>query len=202
MIVPYILFLLSLLGMALTWTVPDLFLLAVLSTVASIVILALAARKAGRQPPVSGEKPTRKQLRAREKIAPQWVVIDGSNVMYWRDGTPHLETVQAVLRHLEELGFTPGVMFDANAGYLLEDHFLNDSAFAARLGLRNDQVMVVPKGVQADSYILTAARDMGAVIVTNDRFRDWAEAYPEVAEPGHLIQGAYREGVLWLCLPK
>ena len=94
--------------MALTWTVPDLFLLAVLSTVASVVILALAARKTGRQPPVSGEKPTRKELRAREKIAPQWVVIDGSNVMYWRDGTPHLETVQAVAAAFGGAGFHPG----------------------------------------------------------------------------------------------
>ena len=34
--------------------------------------------------------------------------------------------------------------------------------------------------------------------VTNDRFRDWADVHPEVREPGHLIRGGYRDGVLWL----
>lgn len=177
--VPAILFLVSVLGMAATWGLPDLFLLAVLSTVASAVLLLLAAPKA---------------FVRRER----WVVIDGSNVMYWDGETPRIETVQAVVAQLIKQGFTPGVMFDANAGYLLEDRYLHDGAFAKRLGLSQDRVMVVPKGVQADSYILKAARDMGAVIVTNDRFRDWAEEYPEVAGEGYLIKGGYRDGALWL----
>ena len=177
--VPVILFLLSLLGMAASRDQPDLFLLAVVSTVASVVLLLLAAPKA---------------LVRR----PKWAVIDGSNVMYWDGETPRIETVQAVVARLIQQGFTPGVMFDANAGYLLEDRYLHDGAFAKRLGLSQDRVMVVPKGVQADSYILKAARDMGAVIVTNDRFRDWAEEYPEVAQDGYLIKGGYRDGALWL----
>ena len=172
---------LSLLGLAVTWTMPDLFFIAALSTVASLVLLLLAARKS---------------FRARHK----WVVIDGSNVMYWQGGSPDIETVQSVVRQLAKAGFTPGVMFDANAGYLLEDRYLHDGAFAKRLGLPQDRVMVVPKGVQADAYILKAARDRGAVIVTNDRFRDWAGDYPEVAHDGYLIRGGYRDGALWLDL--
>ena len=39
---------------------------------------------------------------------------------------------------------------------------------------------------------------MDAPIVTNDRYRDWAGEYPEIAEPGRLIRGGYRDGVLWL----
>ena len=179
MIVPAGLFFLSLIGLALTWSMPDLFLLAALTAMASLVLLLLAARKT---------------LRSRRK----WVVIDGSNVMYWQGGSPDVETVRSVVRQLEKAGFTPGVMFDANAGYLLEDRYLHDGAFARRLGLPQDRVMVVPKGVQADAYILKAARDMGAVIVTNDRFRDWAVDYPEVARDGYLIRGGYRDGALWL----
>jgi hypothetical protein len=35
--------------------------------------------------------------------------------------------------------------------------------------------------------------------VTRDRFRDWAEAYPEVKETGFMIRGGYRDsGELWL----
>ena len=60
--------------------------------------------------------------------------------------------------------------------------------------------MVVSKGTPADPTILAAARDLGAQIVTNDRFRDWAEAHPEVTEAGHLVRGGYPSGKLWLSL--
>lgn len=31
-------------------------------------------------------------------------------------------------------------------------------------------------------------------IVTNDRYRDWADKYPEIAGPGLRIRGDYRGG--------
>ena len=34
--------------------------------------------------------------------------------------------------------------------------------------------------------------------MTNDRYRDWTEAHPEVAEPGHLIRGGMQDGKVWL----
>jgi hypothetical protein len=61
-------------------------------------------------------------------------------------------------------------------------------------------VMVVAKGVQADGFILQSARDLQARIVSNDRFRDWQDTFPEVASAGYLVQGGYREGRLWLDL--
>lgn len=189
MIAPFVLLLLSVLGMALTWEMPDAFLLAVLTAIASVLVFLRAVwGKRGRTVPPP---------KAVQKMA----VIDGSNVMYWRDGTPQLNTVKLVVQQIMLDGFTPGVMFDANAGYLLEDRYIGDMGFAKRLGLSKDHVMVVPKGVQADAYILKSARDLGAVIVTNDRFRDWYADYPEAAEPGHLIQGGFRGGFLWLDLP-
>jgi len=95
------------------------------------------------------------------------------------------------------MGYAPGVIFDANAGYLLKGRYKHDDAMAGYLGLAEDWVMVVPKGTIADSYLLTVARDVGAPIVTNDRYRDWADAFPEVTEPGRLIRGGYRDGALW-----
>ncbi len=68
------------------------------------------------------------------------------------------------------------------------------------IGLPGDQVVVVPKGTVADLTVLAAARDLGARVVTNDRYRDWAEQHPEVREPGHLVRGGYRDGQLWLNL--
>lgn len=139
-------------------------------------------------------------LRKPERRAQNSVVIDGSNVMHWKDGTPDIETVLQVVRHLKERGFSPGVVFDANAGYLIAGRYQHDGALSKRLGLPIDRVMVVNKGTSADSVILAAARDLGARIVTNDRYRDWADAHPEVRDPGHLIKGGYRDGVLWLDL--
>lgn len=128
----------------------------------------------------------------------KWVIVDGSNVLYWHDNTPRIETVQAVLAALTERGLTPGVVFDANAGYKISDGYKHDRALGQMVGLPEDRVMVVPKGTPADPVVLAAARDLKARIVSNDRFRDWADAHPEVATPGHVIRGGYREGVLWL----
>lgn len=139
--------------------------------------------------------------RAPVRRAPEpWIVVDGSNVMHWQDGTPQIGPVRDVVARLTALGYAPGVMFDANAGHLLAGGYRHDGAFARLLDLPEDRVMVVPKGTQADGYILQAARDRGARIVTNDRFRDWAEAFPEVRRPGHLVRGSYRDGALWLDL--
>ncbi|MEX3014179.1 NYN domain-containing protein [Gymnodinialimonas hymeniacidonis] len=126
------------------------------------------------------------------------VVIDGSNVMHWNGEVASLTTVKEVIARLQAEGYAPGIIFDANAGYKLADHYLDDRHFAKLLNLPTDRVLVVPKGQPADPTILAAARDMGGQVVTNDRFRDWAEQFPEVRETGHLMRGGYRDGVLWL----
>ena len=126
------------------------------------------------------------------------VVVDGSNVLHWKDGTPQIDTLRDVVTRLRSEGFAPGVMFDANAGYLVAGKYQHDHAMARKLGLREDEVLVVDKGRPADETILTAARELGARVVSNDRFRDWADRFPEVHTPGHVIRGGYREGKLWL----
>ena len=116
--------------------------------------------------------------------------------MHWVDNTPSFQPLYEVLDLLEERGYTAGVMFDANAGYKLLGKYRHDHAFGKLLGLPEDRIMVVPKGTPADPYILTAARDYKAKIVTNDRFRDWVDDFPEVRETGFLISGWYRDGKL------
>lgn len=187
MVVPVLILTLSLIGVAVALILPgygDLILLAGPCTVAALILLlrALVARITA--PPEPEAEPNR-------------ILIDGSNVMYWRDNTPQIATLREVIAHLRRLGYAPGVIFDANAGYLLTGKYKHDDAMAGYLGLAEDWVMVVPKGTIADSYLLTVARDVGAPIVTNDRYRDWADAFPEVTEPGRLIRGGYRDGALW-----
>ncbi|TDE34928.1 NYN domain-containing protein [Antarcticimicrobium sediminis] len=183
MIAPIVLLLASSIAVAATLLVPDWSDFLIVSGpcfLASVFLLVRAV--------------TRRTQRQKE----QWVIVDGSNVMHWREGTPQIETVKEVVGHLSALGYTPGVMFDANAGYLLAGKYLHDGALAKVLGIPEERVMVVPKGTPADPVILAAARDLGAKIVTNDRFRDWADQHPEVYQPGHLIRGGYSSGRIWL----
>jgi hypothetical protein len=140
----------------------------------------------------------RRSARAARSFDESWVLVDGSNVMHWQDRTPSLDPVKAVVMQLAAQGHVPGVVFNANAGWKLMGRYLHDGEFARLLGVESRQVLVVPKGTQADPFLLQTAREFGARIVTNDRYRDWAEAHPEVLAPGFLIRGGMRDGTVWL----
>ncbi len=195
MIAPLLLFLASLVGVAGAfapgWS--DLMLLALPCAIASLFLLL-------RQ----GWTPRRATISWPDRVPtfatkpPNWIVVDGSNVLHWHDGAPQIETVRAVVTLLKQRGFTPGVVFDANAGYKIVGSYQHDHALGRMLGLPEDRVMVVPKGTSADPTILAAARDLNAPIVSNDRFRDWTDRHPEVNEPGRVIRGGIRDGQLWL----
>lgn len=136
-------------------------------------------------------------LRSRKR----WIILDGSNIMHWKGGDPDLATVQEAIERLTADGYAPCVVFDANVGYKLCGRYQGEAELAAMLSLPVARVMVVPKGTPADQVILAAARDQKAKIVTNDRFRDWIDQYPEVTVEGHLVRGGYRAKQLWLNLP-
>jgi hypothetical protein len=106
--------------------------------------------------------------------------------------------VKRAVEKLTALGYVPGVVFDANAGWKLIGRYMHDGDLARLMGLERRQVLVVGKGSQADPFLLQTARELGAWIVTNDRYRDWAETCPEVLEPGFLIRGGMRDGKVWL----
>ncbi|CTQ48584.1 NYN domain-containing protein [Jannaschia donghaensis] len=177
----------SLLGVTASYVLPgwrDLILIAGPSAFAAFILLVWTV--------VRRRKPS--------KVPSKWGILDGSNVMHWKDGAPGLQAVQDVVIALQRRGYGIGVVFDANAGYLLTGRYQHDK-LALRLSLPRDNVLVVHKGEPADPRILTMARDMGAVVVTNDRYRDWDAQFPEVRKPGHLVRGGYRDGTLWRDLP-
>ncbi|MEP5152965.1 hypothetical protein [Planktotalea sp.] len=179
----------------------DIVLISVPIAIASLLALVFVwGRKSAPHKPQGSRRPRTKRPR-KTRTRPtnrnaKWVIIDGSNVMHWMGGEPSLKPVKDVLALLKKQGFTAGVMFDANAGYLLGDRYQHDDAFSKQLRIPEDRIMVVPKGTPADPYILTAAEDFNAKIVTNDRFRDWVEQFPQVRENGFLITGWYRDGKL------
>lgn len=190
MIVPFLLLVISLAGLLCAWAgylPPDRIWLSALGILGSLFVLLVRAR-------------SRRPVPAPSKA--RWIMVDGSNVMHWKDGTPQIATLREVLDRLAALGFTPGVVFDANAGHKLVGRYLHDHALGQLLGLPEERVLVADKGTPADPLLLASARDAAAMIVTNDRYRDWAETHPEVATPGHLIRGGYRDGQLWLDLER
>ncbi|MBZ0122811.1 MAG: hypothetical protein K8F31_02885 [Roseovarius sp.] len=182
MAVLFLILLLSLAGIAVALFLPgygDLLLVAGPSALAALVLLLSA-------------------FALRKRRHGNWVLIDGSNVMHWKGGSPQVETLKDVIAKIAEQRLSPAVVFDANAGYLLAGKYKHHHAMAKMVGLSEDRVMVAPKGTPADSFLLMAARDFDAPIVTNDRYRDWAGEYPEIGQPGRLIRGGYSKGVLWL----
>lgn len=126
------------------------------------------------------------------------VLIDGSNVIYWQDNTPQLAPLLQVVQDLSRRGLKPGVVFDANVGYKLTGTFMGERDLSRMLSLPRDQILVVPKGTQADPFLLETARDLKARIVTNDRYRDWIQSYPDVVRPERLVRGEVRDGRVWL----
>ncbi|ABD56520.1 NYN domain-containing protein [Jannaschia sp. CCS1] len=159
-----------------------------LAATAAVILVATALLR--------GTKGPGRTARTAGGSKPQ-VVIDGFNVMHWDGEEPRLAALKDVIATLHAGGCQTGVVFDANAGYKLCDRYLSDRDFAKLLGLPRNRVMVVNKGEPADPTILSAARDLKAKIVSNDRFRDWVRDFPEVAAPGLLIRGGFTEGTPW-----
>jgi len=135
----------------------------------------------------------------RRKKAQNWIVLDGSNVMFWNGGEPRIETLREALVAVRAHGLKPAVVFDANAGYRLAGRYLNDRDFAKLLDLPVDHVWIAPKGTPADPLILRAAKDHNARILTNDRYRDWSDDYSDILDAA-LVTGKFKAGKLQLAL--
>lgn len=98
-------------------------------------------------------------------------VVDGSNVAHW-DGEPSLTSVKLVMDALRREGVVAKVFFDANIGFIFSNNHTTEKEIAEELGVAEDQVLIVPGGEQADSFILKYALATNSFVVTNDRFRD------------------------------
>ncbi|WP_204113106.1 NYN domain-containing protein [Shimia biformata] len=194
MIVPVILFLLSSIAVYYGFFVSgweDIQLVGGASALASLFLVIRAWQR-----PKPETRPGRDKARSKTGR----IIVDGSNVMYWKDNTPDLSAVREVVKELKSRGLTPGVMFDANAGHLIFGKYVHDRGFARHLGMNVNEVMVVQKGTPADPLVLQAAIEMDGRVVSNDRFRDWHSQFPDITRPGFLIRGGYDNGRLWLDL--
>jgi hypothetical protein len=103
------------------------------------------------------------------------VIIDGSNVAHSSEGEKALlSNIRVVREKLIEEGYQPVVLADAALRHQIDD----ETGFEALV--ENGTIKQAPAGTDADYFILSFARELDANIVSNDRFKDRVEAFPEV----------------------
>lgn len=168
----------------------DLFLLAPAAIIFFILLLRAARRK---RVPAQEDAPHHRSAPTEDGPPANAIVVDGSNVMHW-GGEPSAQVLSLVLRKIEAAGYAPIVFFDANVGYVLGDRYFDELRMAQLTGVAKDHICVVDKGVIADEAILMFARDHGLRIVTNDRYRDWKNAFPHLRKKGTLVKGNFTSG--------
>lgn len=108
----------------------------------------------------------------RSKIA----IVDGSNVAHFTEGAgPRLANLIAMRDHIIEKGMEPIIVADAALR-----HQIDDKAAYEQM-VENGQVKQAPAGTDADYFILSFARELGARVVSNDRFRDRMEDFRDLS---------------------
>ena len=105
------------------------------------------------------------------------VLVDGSNVAHSTEGEKaQLANITAMREKMQEEGFDPVVVVDAALR-----HQIDDPAGYERL-VESGAVRQAPAGTDADYFLLSFARELDARIVSNDRFRDRLNAFPDAAD--------------------
>jgi hypothetical protein len=118
----------------------------------------------------------KEQPSARE-AQPAPVIIDGSNVAHSSEGdVARLENIELVMRELQQEGAQPIVLADAALRHQI------DRPEEFERMVESGVIRQTPAGTDADYFILSFARELDADIVSNDRFRDRVEAFPETRE--------------------
>jgi hypothetical protein len=104
-------------------------------------------------------------------------LVDGSNVAHSGEGGgPRLDNIVLICRKLDEEGYEPIVVVDAALRHQIDER----KEFEERVD--EGRIRQAPAGTDADYFILSFARELDAAVVSNDRFRDYAESFPEARE--------------------
>ena len=105
------------------------------------------------------------------------VLVDGSNVAHSSEGEKaRLRNIELVVAKLHDEGLEPIVVADAALRHQI------DQAEKYEALIDGGEIRQAPAGTDADYFILSFARELDAYIVSNDRFRDRQESFPDARE--------------------
>lgn len=111
-------------------------------------------------------------------------LLDGSNLLRQEEETHgiSLDVICSITDYLKDHGSNYYVLFDANARHVVNENNKADlKRFDLLLKKEPSHFRLVPGGKPADGYLLEEARrNPNAVILTNDRYRDHFDEYPDV----------------------
>ena len=123
----------------------------------------------------------------------QRFVIDGTNVVLLHGRAhPELRYVLALCAYLEAEGAEVVCYFDANISYLLKESRGDQLAVFEQLVLDpwwSERLQVVPSGTDADEWILKRAKADGALVISNDKYRDRARKNRWIWKRRHAVLG-------------
>ena len=103
--------------------------------------------------------------------------MDASNVAHATEANaPRLTNVRLVRDRLTEDGLTPILVADAALRHQIDD------ADGYEALVKAGEIQQAPAGTDADYFILTFARELGASVLSNDRFKDRIAKFPDVKD--------------------
>ncbi|MEX2284798.1 MAG: hypothetical protein WEE89_20085 [Gemmatimonadota bacterium] len=109
------------------------------------------------------------------------VIVDGSNVAHSSEGeVALLGNIELVRQKLAEEGCQAIVLADAALRHQI------DRPEQFEKLVEEGIIRQAPAGTDADYFILSFARELEADVVSNDRFRDRQDAFPEARN--HMIR--------------
>ncbi len=119
----------------------------------------------GGRPETSGPRPESER-----------VIVDASNVAHSTEGVASLANVRLVRDRLTQDGLTPILVADAALRHQIDDAPNYEGLVKA------GEIKQAPAGTDADYFILSFARELGASVLSNDRFKGRISHFPEVKD--------------------
>ena len=114
---------------------------------------------------------------------PKNIIIDGSNIIRFKDGGS-VKGLATSISALNEKGCHVRVFLDANILHVLEDNgdAVGKALLEKLLSESSDTIKMVPAGSVADEFILLCANRDGSHILSNDRYEPYVKQYPWLKE--------------------
>ena len=169
-----------------------------------IPLFSHLANRGGTQKPNFLIRNDKQWFMASLKLTDKTAIFDGSNIYHFGiDNKIGALPLGALVSALRSEGYRIVCFFDANIYFTLRDNhaFKHDGRrFSINIlqnvfDLKPDEIYVVPKGIQADKFVLESISHLPiSFAVTNDRFRDYEKAYGFLAADNQWRKGVKIQG--------